>query len=124
LDGPRPAAGLAGVAEVRVGPALAALAELEVAGEGPFDFVFIDADKRHNADYVDAALRLSVPGTVVVVDNVVRAGQVIDDASEDPDVVGTRRLFERLGSHFHLCATAVQTVGSKGHDGLAIAVVT
>ncbi|HVL92195.1 MAG TPA: O-methyltransferase [Acidimicrobiales bacterium] len=118
------AAGLAGVAEVRAGPALAALAELEAAGEGPFDFVFIDADKRHNADYVDAALRLSVPGTVVVVDNVVRAGQVIDDASDDPDVVGTRRLFERLGSHPNLCATAVQTVGSKGHDGLAIAVVT
>lgn len=118
------AAGLAAVAEVRVGPALATLEELVAEGAGPFDVVFIDADKARLADYVLASLEISRPGTVIVVDNVVRNGQVLDAASADPDVLGVRRCIEVLGSHPRLSATAIQTVGSKGYDGFALAVVS
>ncbi len=116
-------AGLSEVVEVRVGPALAALEAMVAAGEGPFDLVFVDADKEHNADYLDWSLRLTAPGSLVVVDNVVRGGAVLQEASTDSAVIGTRRLFERLSAEPHLSATAVQTVGSKGHDGFVIAVV-
>jgi predicted O-methyltransferase YrrM len=112
-------AGVSGVVEVVEGPALATLPGVA----GPFDLVFIDADKPGNPDYFAWALRLSRPGTVIVVDNVVRGGAVADYASDDPGVVGTRRLFELVAAEPRVSATAVQTVGSKGHDGFLLAVV-
>jgi predicted O-methyltransferase YrrM len=112
-------AGLADVVEIVVGPALDTLPTLD----GPFDLVFIDADKPSNADYLAHALRLSRPGTVIVVDNVVRGGRVVDQTDHDPAVVGSRRLTEALAAEPRLSATEVQTVGSKGHDGFALAVV-
>jgi predicted O-methyltransferase YrrM len=112
-------AGLGAVVEVLVGPALETLPTLE----GPFDLVFIDADKANNAEYLAWAIRLSRPGTVIVADNVVRAGTVADAESDDPSVVGVRRFYERLAAEPRLSATAIQTVGSKGWDGFALAVV-
>lgn len=114
-------AGLAERVEVRVGAALDSLPDL--AGEPPFDFVFIDADKANNAAYLDWALRLSRKGGVIVCDNVVRSGRVADAASASADIVGTRRMFDRLAAEPRLTATAMQTVGSKGWDGFAIAIV-
>jgi predicted O-methyltransferase YrrM len=112
-------AGLAERVEVIVGPALETLPDLR----GPFDMVFIDADKRANPDYLGWALRLSRPGTVIVCDNVVRDGAIADAASTDPGVVGTRRFFDLLASDPRLAGTAIQTVGSKGWDGFALAIV-
>lgn len=112
-------AGLAERVDVRVGPAIDALPKLE----GPFDLVFIDADKESNAAYFEWAVELGRPGTVIVVDNVVREGEVLDAVSDDPRVVGTRKLFERVGGERRVDATAVQTVGSKGWDGFLMAVV-
>ena len=113
-------AGLADRVEVRVGAALDTLPGLE----GPFDLVFIDADKPNNPDYFRAALRLSRPGSVIIVDNVVRGGRVADPDSRDPSVLGTRALAELLAAEPAVDATMVQTVGSKGYDGFALAVVT
>src|SRR3954453_5234208 len=112
-------AGLAGVVDLRVGPAIETLPELE----GPFDVIFIDADKRSNAEYLDEALRLSRPGTLIVADNVVRAGAVADATADDPSVTGVRRFLELVGAHPRLDATAIQTVGAKGWDGFALALV-
>ena len=112
-------AGLADRVEVRVGPALASLPDVE----GPFDFVFIDADKPSNPDYLDWALRLARPGAVIVCDNVVRDGRIADAASAAADITGTRRMFDRIAAEPRLTATAIQTVGSKGWDGFAIALV-
>ena len=114
------AAGLADRVTVVVGAAAESLAALT----GPFDFVFVDADKPSNPLYVEHALRLSHPGTVIVVDNTVRGGAVTDASSTDPAVVGTRALYELLAGHPRLDATAVQTVGSKGHDGFVLAIVS
>jgi predicted O-methyltransferase YrrM len=105
--------------EIRVGAALDTLPELT----GPFDFVFIDADKSNLANYVRASLALSRPGTTIVVDNVVRQGKVADPASTDPNVLGAREMFDVLAAEPRLDATAVQTVGSKGHDGFVLALV-
>jgi predicted O-methyltransferase YrrM len=116
-------AGLAERVDIRVGKAIDTLGAMIAAGEGPFDLVFIDADKQSNADYVRAALRLARPGTVIVVDNVVREGRVIDAASTDPMVLGTRALFEMVSAESRLSATAVQTVGSKHWDGFLLAIV-
>jgi predicted O-methyltransferase YrrM len=91
--------------------------------EGPFDLVFADADKESSVAYLDWALRLARPGAVLVFDNVIRGGAIADEASGDPRVRGVRALVERLGSEPRLTAAAVQTVGAKGHDGFAIAVV-
>jgi predicted O-methyltransferase YrrM len=113
-------AGLAEVVELHVGPALETLPRL---GGAPFDLVFIDADKRNNPGYLDWALRLSRPGTVIVCDNVVRGGGIVDGDADDPAIAGTRAFFERLGAEQRLTATALQTVGAKGWDGFAIAVV-
>jgi predicted O-methyltransferase YrrM len=113
------AAGLSGVVDVRVGPALEVLPELE----GPFDLVFVDADKESSVDYLEWALRLARPGTLIVADNVVRGGAVADDSSPDPRVRGVQALIERLGSDLRLESAALQTVGAKGHDGFALAVV-
>jgi predicted O-methyltransferase YrrM len=114
-------AGLADVVDLRLGRALDTLPAL--AGEAPFDMVFIDADKPSNPDYLAWALRLARPGTVIVCDNVVREGRVADAASTDPAILGTRRMFEDLAAEPRLTATALQTVGSKGWDGFAIAIV-
>jgi predicted O-methyltransferase YrrM len=114
-------AGLASIVEVRVGKAIDTLPRLVEEGCGPFDLVFIDADKPSNAEYVGWALRLTRPGSVIVVDNVVREGAILDAASDDPRVQGTRRLFEALAREPRLSATAIQTVGSKGYDGFVLA---
>jgi predicted O-methyltransferase YrrM len=116
-------AGLADRAEVRLGKALETLPQLAAEERDPFDLVFIDADKPNNTAYFDWALRLSRPGSLIVVDNVVRGGEVIDAESDDPGVQGTRRLIERIASKPRVSATAMQTVGSKGYDGFAIALV-
>lgn len=112
-------AGLADRVTVIAGPALDSLDMLT----GPFDFVFIDADKQNNAAYVDHAIRLSRPGTAIVVDNVVREGGLLDAASSDERIVGTRALFEMVSAHPRLDATAVQTVGGKKWDGFLLAIV-
>jgi predicted O-methyltransferase YrrM len=117
-------AGLGDKVEVRTGAALTTLPRLEAEGLAPFDFVFIDADKTNNAAYLEWALRLSRPGTVIVVDNVVREGAVVEAASRDPDVIGVRRMFELMAREPRLSATAIQTVGAKGWDGFALAVVS
>jgi predicted O-methyltransferase YrrM len=116
-------AGLAAKVEVRTGAALETLPKIEAEGLGPFDFVFIDADKVNNAAYLEWAMRLSRPGTAIVVDNVVRDGEVVDAASADPDVIGVRRMFDLMAREPRLSATAIQTVGSKGWDGFALAIV-
>ena len=116
-------AGLGAKVEIRTGAALNILPKIEAEGLGPFDFVFIDADKINNSAYLDWALRLSRPGTAIVVDNVVREGEVADAASRDPDVIGVRRMFELIAREKRLSATAIQTVGLKGWDGFALAIV-
>lgn len=113
-------AGLAELVEVRVGPALHTLPELT----SPFDLVFIDADKANNAAYFAHAVRLTRAGGVIVVDNVVRAGAVLDADSADEDVQGTRRLVDLVAAEPRVSATVIQTVGAKGHDGYLMAVVT
>jgi predicted O-methyltransferase YrrM len=116
-------AGLSSLVEQRIGPALDSLAQLHAENVAPFDLIFVDADKANNPNYLDWALRLSHPGTVIITDNVIREGGILNAADTDPDIQGTRRLFEKLGSNPRLEATALQTVGSKKHDGFAIAVV-
>jgi predicted O-methyltransferase YrrM len=116
-------AGLGGKVEIRTGAALSVLPQIEAEGLGPFDFVFIDADKTNNAAYLEWALRLSRPGTAIVVDNVVRYGEVVEAGSRDPDVIGVRRMFELMAHEPRLSATAIQTVGAKGWDGFALAIV-
>lgn len=117
-------AGLAAVAEVRAARALDALAELVDEGAGLFDLVFIDADKAENAAYLPLVLDLSRPGTLIVADNVVRGGAVAETESHDPVVLGVRRFYELLAAEPRVTATVVQTVGAKGHDGFALALVT
>lgn len=117
-------AGLSARVEVRVGPALDTLPRLADEGLAPFDFVFIDADKPGNPQYLEWALALTRPGAVIVVDNVVRKGAVADAASTDPDVVGVRRCLEMIAANPRLSATAIQTVGGKGYDGFALALVS
>ncbi len=117
-------ASLADKIELRVGPAADSLPRLSDERAGPFDLIFIDADKASTAEYFSWALRLARVGSVIVVDNVVRDGAVIDADSNDAAVQGVRRFFERLAAEPRVSATALQTVGAKGYDGLAIAVVT
>ncbi|MFE4331673.1 O-methyltransferase [Streptomyces sp. NPDC056831] len=117
-------AGLAHVVEIRVGRALDTLPELAAEGHGPFDVVFIDADKPSNPDYLAWSLKLTRPGSLIVADNVVRDGEVVDGGSDDPKVQGVRRFTELLAAEPTLTATALQTVGSKGYDGLMMALVT
>ena len=114
-------AGLDRIVEVRVGPALESLPKLADENPPPFDLVFIDADKVNNPNYVEWALRLTSAGSLIVVDNVVRGGRVADADSKAPDVLGSRAAVELIGSHPRLSGTAIQTVGSKGHDGFALA---
>jgi predicted O-methyltransferase YrrM len=117
-------AGVAHAVEIRVGPAVDSLPALAAEGFGPIDFAFIDADKQHNPDYFEWAMKLSRVGTTIVVDNVIRDGKVIDSSCHDADVEGTRRFNERLAAEKRVTATEIQTVGSKGYDGFAIALVT
>jgi predicted O-methyltransferase YrrM len=117
-------AGLASLVELRLGPALETLPQLAAARHGPFDLIFIDADKAGNPDYLAWALELSRRGSLIVADNVVRAGAVLDAATGDPSVQGVRRFLELLAAEPRVSATAIQTVGDKGYDGLAIALVT
>ncbi|MDZ3830959.1 MAG: O-methyltransferase [Sphingopyxis sp.] len=112
-------AGLADKVDIRVGDAHDSLAAM--VGEPPFDFVFIDADKQGNAAYVDAAIRLGRRGATIVVDNVVREGGILDPASDDPRIEGTRALFDMLAGDPRIDATAVQTVGVKKWDGFLLA---
>ena len=114
-------AGLDRLVDVRVGPALESLPKLADENPAPFDLVFIDADKANNAHYVEWALRLTSAGSLIVVDNVVRGGRVTRVDSTDPDVVGSRAAIELIASHPRLTGTALQTVGSKGYDGFALA---
>ncbi|MEU9386380.1 O-methyltransferase [Streptomyces sp. NPDC048279] len=114
-------AGLERIVEVRVGPALESLPKLADENPAPFDLVFIDADKANNPHYVEWALRLTRAGSLIVLDNVVREGRVVDEASSEPDVVGTRAAIELIATHPRLSGTAIQTVGSKGYDGFALA---
>ena len=114
-------AGLAQVVDIRVGAALDTLPKLAKEISEPFDLIFIDADKPNNSEYLRWALKLSHPGSLIIVDNVVRDGAVIDPASQDKDVQGARQLFELLANEPRLNSTALQTVGTKGYDGFAIA---
>ncbi len=114
-------AGVAERVEIRTGAAVDSLAALEAEGFGPVDFSFIDADKLNNLAYFEAALRLSRPGGLIVIDNVVRGGRVIDPDSTDPSVIGTRRVVEAIAVEPRVTATALQTVGEKGWDGFILA---
>ena len=116
-------AGLFERIDLRVGPALKSLEDIGKEKAEPFDLVFIDADKPNNSNYLTWAMRLSRPGTVIVCDNVIRDGAVINARSGDPNVEGARAAFSFLANEVALAATAIQTVGAKGYDGFAIAVV-
>ncbi|MFL5759451.1 MAG: O-methyltransferase [Thermomicrobiales bacterium] len=117
-------AGYADQVDVRLGPALDTLPQIAAEGIGPFDLFFVDADKPNNPHYLAWALKLSRRGSVIIIDNVVRSGSVVDATSNDAGLVGTRRLLEMLGEEPRLSATALQTVGVKGYDGFALALVT
>jgi predicted O-methyltransferase YrrM len=116
-------AGLADVVTLRPGAALDVLPALHTEGRGPFDLIFIDADKENIAAYFDWSLRLARHGTVIIVDNVVRDGEIIDPKSDDPRVQGVRRFLSQLSCEARVTATVIQTVGAKGYDGFAIAIV-
>ena len=116
-------AGLDHKVEVRVGAALDQFTLLEQEQAEPFDLIFIDADKPNNPAYLQWALRFSRPGTVIIGDNVVRGGEIIERYSTDPRVQGVRQFYDLLGQHPDITATAIQTVGSKGYDGFAIGIV-
>ncbi len=113
-------AGLAAKVEICVGSALETLPQLSRNGRPPFDLVFIDADKASYPEYLNRAVKLARPGTMIIADNVVRKGTILETASDDTNVRGLRRFYELLASEPGLTATAIQTVGSKGHDGFAL----
>lgn len=116
-------AGLADIVDLRLGRAIDTLPQLEAEGLAPFDFIFIDADKPSTPEYFQWSVRLSRPGTVIIVDNVVRKGAVADPATDDPKVQGIRKFNELLAAEPRVTATTLQTVGVKGYDGFAIIVV-
>lgn len=117
-------AGLADRVEVRVGAALDTLPKLHAEGAGPFDLIFIDADKPSTPDYFDWAVKLARKGTLIIVDNVVREGAILAAQSENKHVKGLRGFYARAAVDPRVTATAFQTVGNKGHDGLALLLVT
>lgn len=117
-------AGLADMVDVRVGLALDALPQIAADGDAPFDLIFIDADKPSIPDYFAWALKLSRTGSLIIIDNVVREGAVADAASHDASVQGVRKLNDVMAAEPRVSATVIQTVGSKGYDGFAIALVT
>ena len=113
-------AGLQGVVELRLGSASDTLPQISAERRGPFDLIFIDADKKNIPSYFEWALRLSRPGSVIIVDNVVRDGRVIDSESDEPDIQGVRRFLEMVRANATVSGTAIQTVGVKGYDGFAL----
>jgi predicted O-methyltransferase YrrM len=117
-------AGLSAVIELRPGSALDTLPRLAAEGRGPFDLIFLDADKANNPNYFEWALKLSRRGTLIIADNVVRNGAVLDETCPDPAIQGIRRFYDLVAAEPRVIATAIQTVGSKGYDGFAIALVT
>ena len=117
-------AGLAKQIAIRVAPATESLAKLIAQRAKPFDLVFIDADKERTLEYFESSIELSRPGTVIVVDNVVRKGEIVDASSTDKSVRGMQRFMDSLAEDSRVDATGLQTVGSKGYDGFVIAVVT
>jgi predicted O-methyltransferase YrrM len=118
------AAGVGALVDIQLGTALETLPKLAATSTEPFDLIFIDADKVNTVPYFEWALKLSRPGSVIVVDNVVRKGAITDAHAADHDVQGMRRFYARLTSEPRVTATAMQTVGGKGYDGFAIALVT
>ena len=116
-------AGLASVIDVRLGAALETLPRLAAERAGPFDLTFIDADKSNIPSYFEWALKLAAPGGLIVVDNVIRDGAVVDEASTDPSVKGVRRLNELLRAEPRVSATTIQTVGARGYDGFTLAML-
>lgn len=116
-------AGLDDVIDIQIGAAIDTLARLAANNAGPFDFIFIDADKENYPAYLEASIKLARPGTVIVADNVIRKGGVIDEANTDPRVQGAQKFNDLLARDARLDATILQTVSQKGHDGLAIAIV-
>ncbi len=116
-------AGLSGLVDLRVGPALDLLPELEAEGAGPFDLTFIDADKVHTPDYFAWSVDRSHPGSLIVADNVVRGGTLAEADSDDPTTAAQRRLHEEIAADPRVTATTIQTVGGKGYDGFTIALV-
>jgi predicted O-methyltransferase YrrM len=110
--------------ELRVGPALETLPQLEAEGRGPFDLIFIDADKVSTPDYLLWALKFSRRGSLIIVDNVVRKGELAASSSSDPNVQAMRRFIDMLGADSQVSSTVIQTVGDKGYDGFALALVT
>lgn len=113
-------AGLSDRVQILLGAAADSVQTLIDQGAEPFDLVFIDADKKSNPTYLQAAVGLSRPGTAIVIDNTVRSGQVIDADSEDPDIIGTRQLIDTISADARLTAAALQTVGLKGWDGFTL----
>lgn len=116
-------AGVGDRVEQHVGRALDVLPKLQARKSPPFDLVFIDADKPSNPDYFDWALKLTKPGSLIIIDNIVRKGAILDAASIDASIIGTRRCLELIAAEKRVTATAIQTVGSKEYDGFAIALV-
>ena len=116
-------AGLDHIVEIRVGKAIELLPQLVTEGSGPFDMIFIDADKPPYKEYFDWALKLSRSGTLIVADNVIREGKVLEAESSDEMVTGVKRFNEALAANTAVTATIIQTVGSKEHDGMALAIV-
>lgn len=117
-------AGMDDVVDLRVGPALETLPELAQEGAGPFDLIFIDADKVHSPDYFAWSLEHSRPGSLIVIDNVVRDGSLVEAGSDDATIQAQRHLHEMLAAEPGVIATTIQTVGVKGYDGFTIALLT
>lgn len=116
-------AGLSNIVEVRVGKAVGTLSQLVTEDRDPFDLIFIDADKENYPEYLAWALKLSHPGSLIIADNVIRDGEILNAASSDSRVQGTRHFNQLLAAEPRVTATAIQTIGRKGHDGIAIAIV-
>jgi predicted O-methyltransferase YrrM len=116
-------AGLTSIVDIRIGKALDLLPRLEKQNDGPFDMIFIDADKPPYAEYFQWAVKLSRPGTLIVADNVIREGKVMEEKPDDEMVAGARRFNEALARDTRVSATIIQTVGAKEHDGMALAIV-
>lgn len=116
-------AGFADRVEVRLGDARSSIQQLAAEGRGPFDLIFIDADKQSIPHYLEWSLKLARPGTLIIVDNVVRDGALIDNQSKDANVQGVRRMHEMLAAEPRISATTIQTVGSKGYDGFTLGLV-